>query len=269
MTLTTVTGEATIGGVAYPVTASVTLPTGGVPSPPVGVGLLPGVTLTKSNSIDTSSSGLTISNMDYSGAAYPTIRGSNLTYRNCKFPGGIWRGGSGVTLINCEFTQDVYFSSYSNVLVQLCEVHTFEDGIDVTSDAGSMCTNIEFDRIYVHTPTPGAGAHSDGTQVRGVNGLHIHDSYYQMNPWFLVSGGNVLNSCIFTENANGGNTNVLIERNYLEGAGYCLYASGGAGSIINNTFGPNPHFGFVYPTVDPKYTAKGGNVDSAGHPVTF
>jgi len=147
-------------------------------------------------------------------------------------------------------------------------VHDFDDGVDVTSDSGSVASNITFQDNWVHHPTAVAPDHADGSQIRGVAGLNVVHNTIDMGVWYLDGGVSVLNSALFFEEANGGNTGIIATNNYLNGGGYILYAPGGAGSITNNIFGPDGHYGYVYDTVDARFT-RSGNVTTTGAPVSF
>jgi len=231
-------------------------------------GIPAGVTLTNAT-LDTSASNVSYTNKKFTNTTFPTITGSNLTFTNCSFPlGAIFRSGTNVTVTHSDFGADVAFSSSHTVRFSYNNIHEFEDGLDVTSDSGTMANDIVFNDNWVHHPTAMAPSHSDGSQIRGVAGLTVRHNTLDMGVWYTDNGTSVLNSALFFEDANGGNTGIIATNNYLNGGGYILYATGGSGSITNNTFGPDGHYGFVYDPVDAGFT-RSGNVDTHGNPVTF
>jgi hypothetical protein len=246
-------------------------PTGACPAYPAFpdascTGVPAGVTLTDMAASSISNGGTYTAKRIAGG---PTIYASNITFINCSFPSGaIFRSGTGITISHSDFGADIAFSSAHTIQFNNNNIHDFADGVDVTSDSGSVASNITISENYIHHPAAVAPDHSDGSQVRGVAGLNILHNTYDMGVWYLSNGLDVLNSAVFFENANGGNTGIVATHNYLNGAGYALYAPGGSGSITNNTFGPNSHYGYVYPTVDSGFT-RSGNVDSQGNPITF
>lgn len=226
-----------------------------------------GTTLTDA-SLDGSASDVTYTNQKFTNA-YGVITGSNITFTNCVFTGGAtFRGGTGITVSHSEFIGDVYFSSAHTVMFTNNNVHDFGDGVDITSDSGSTVSNVTMRNNWIHHPIATYPDHSDGSQTRGVSTLIMQHNTIDMGTWYTDQGQNVLNSAVYYEDANGGNTGIDLSNNYLNGAGYTLYAPGGSGSIKNNTFGPDRHFGYVYPTVDSGFT-QSGNVDYQGNPVTF
>ena len=70
-------------------------------------------------------------------------------------------------------------------------------------------------------------AHGDGCQVRGIAGLQIINTVYDMGPWQrILSGGTNYapkNAAIYFEAANGGPRNVLIDTLWINGGGYSFY----------------------------------------------
>lgn len=230
-------------------------------------GVPSGTTLT-SAALDSSASNVTYTSKRFTNS-YGTITGSNISFTNCVFTNGAtFRGGTGITVTHSEFVGDVYFSSAHTAMFTYNNVHDFGDGVDITSDSGSMASNITLTNNWIHHPIATYPDHSDGSQTRGVSGLTMQHNTIDMGVWYTDQGQNVLNSAVYFEDANGGNTGITLTNNYLNGGGYTLYATGGTGSIKNNTFGPDWHFGFVYGSVDSGFT-RSGNVDSTGNTVNF
>lgn len=193
-----------------------------------------------------------------------------LELRNCKFDS--WGLAQRCTSVNMEDVDARAWSisSCQNVFMNRIELFgSSGDLLHITSDAGTMCNNITITNSCFHSPKPGAGAHLDGVQVRGVNWLTFRNNYISVGPWVTVSGQDVLNAAVFLENANGDNRNVTLERNYLDGGGYIFRAGTGGHTnlkIIDNVFGPNGKYGAAYlNNVRPLKCY--GNVMESGGPV--
>lgn len=200
---------------------------------------------------------------NYSGAAYNNT--SNMTYENMTFTSSMTFAGNSVTLRNCKLNSGVLFNG-DNIRMERCEIdggvslsgtatvdllynriHSFgSDGLHITSDTGQV-RDVTVAHNYIHNPTPGAGAHADGVQVRGVQRLTFLNNSIDMGPWKLVNGQNVLNAAMFLQGgANGGNSDVTLENNYLNGGGYIFYVGNGPRTkVINTRFGPDGEFGYV------------------------
>lgn len=212
-----------------------------------------------------------------------TFTGNNVTLRNCNVEGPLLsdgkRGGSGILfngdnirLERCTIQDGISLSGVAGAVIQYNRIHDFgSDAVHMTSDTGQV-QNIDFSHNYVHIPDPEPGAHADGMQVRGAKFLTVYNNTIDMGPWKQVNGQDVLNSAIFLQDANGGNSDVTLNRNYLYGAGYTLYVGVGPRTkITNNRFGSNYKYGLVNNTSRAgDIIDKSGNVmDVTGAPVTF
>ena len=235
---------------------------------PESTGVPAGTALTD-ETVDTSESDVTYQNVRFTNSN-ATFTGDNITFVNCEFPNGAtFRYGTGIRITHSTILSGVYFSSVHDLTFENNEVNNFEDdALYITSDSGSMVSNVSMKNNWVHTPIAQAPSHADALQVRGVEGLELVHNYLDMGPWYTDNGTPVLNSALFFEDANGGNSAITAEGNYLNGGGYTLYATGGAGSITSNTFGPDFAYDYVYPTVDSAFT-RSGNKDINGNAVNF
>jgi hypothetical protein len=77
---------------------------------------------------------------------------------------------------------------------------------------------------------------------------------------------------VFFEDANGGNDDLRIDSNWLDGGAYEVYLGHHGTSraeLTNNTFGTNAAFGYCYNSSDIDWlpTLQAGNVDSVGTPI--
>jgi len=204
--------------------------------------------------------------------SYFTFAGNNVTIRNCRINAGLLMGGDNVKVERCEIIGGISLSGTATGSIQYNNIHHIgDDGIHITSDNGRV-SNITVAHNFVHTFTPVCGAHADGMQVRGVDGLTVFNNAIDLGAWRQVCGLNTLNAAIFVENANGGNKNVTIDRNYLNGGGFLFDISTCPNTrIIKNRLGRDERFGVATvsaPAAD--IVDKTGNVrDDNNAPVSF
>jgi hypothetical protein len=192
---------------------------------------------------------------------YYTFAGNNVTLRNCRIGGGVVFSGDNVKVENCEIPNGLSLSGTATAVVRYNNIHSFGgDGVHITSDTGQV-SNVTFANNYVHNPTPSPGAHADGMQVRGVKGLTISNNNIDMGVWRQVSGQDALNAAIFLESANGGNSDITIASNYLNGGGYILRVGPGPNTrITNNRFGPDGYYGISH-----NISSAGNIVENSGN----
>ncbi|QIM21709.1 hypothetical protein G7075_12190 [Phycicoccus sp. HDW14] len=189
-----------------------------------------------------------------------TISGSNVTVQNVRVSGGILVQGSNVTIDHVT-AQNVSISSASHVTVRYSDLGGgTEDAIHVTSDRGSMVRDVELRSNYLHDPRPSSDAHYDGTQVRGVDGLTIACSVYDGGPY-----RSQLNAAIYLEDANGGNSNVTIERNWLLGYGFPIFIDPSSNTTVTgNRLGGDIHWDTCYPNPKSTFRSSGNVWDATG-----
>lgn len=187
------------------------------------------------NSTQVLQDGETLENVRVDGLE---IQGTSVVVRNVEVAGTILVLGDDV-LLDRVTAASVAISSASRVTVQYTRIgDSQEDGITVTSDRGRMAENILLTHNYVATPNVDDEAHYDGTQVRGVDQLRIHCSTYDAGPYQPM-----YNAAIFLEDANGGNTEVSLEHNWLYGSGFSLMIGSEGARIVGNRIGGDIHWG--------------------------
>ena len=207
-------------------------------------------TTTYTGAVSNSSSNQTFENIDFPAPGTPgyyIFSGNNITLRNCSIHGnGILFSGDNITVENCIIEGGVSLSGTNGVTFRYNEVLNFSgDGIHLTSDSG-QAANVSLAHNYIHRPTPGCGDHADGIQVRGVDTLSLYNNTFDMGPWVQVCGQDALNAAVFFESANGGNSNITVDGNYLNGAGITLRLSPGSNQrITNNRFGHDYKYNVV------------------------
>lgn len=178
------------------------------------------------------------------------------TVTDCEFAGGLivvpgtpatvtWstvRGGLG--LASCQGGR------FSHLDIR----DTAQDTLHVTTDRGPTAGDLVLDTCWMHGFQPAAGAHADGVQLRGVDGLALLNCTVDLGPWQLgPDGKDALNAAFFIEEANGGNANVRLKNCYFNGGGITYRASGdvaGLFEIVGCDFGPDWHYGLQLPTKD-------------------
>ena len=224
-----------------------------------------------SGTVDFGANGAIYTNMNITNSDN-YITGDNMTFINCRFPdnGPAFANSNGTTVTDCEFgTRGMAVSSSSNITFTRIKIVNYTaDGIHVTSDGGSMCTNVTIRDSYIFNANPQNGAHADGIQVRGSSGLRFENNYMDQGPTFSV----YKNAAVFFEEANGGNGGFIIRGNYFKGGGYTTaYLNTGWGTVEDNTFDfPNswPSSGSIFfgGGMSGGITAS-GNVDGDGNPI--
>ncbi|MGC1469377.1 MAG: right-handed parallel beta-helix repeat-containing protein [Sphingorhabdus sp.] len=210
---------------------------------------------------------------------YYIFTGNNLILRNCRINGGVLFSGDNIRVERCEIIGGLSLSGTANATVEYNNIHDIsDDGIHVTSDSGQVRT-VTIAHNFVHTYVyPAAIAcndpHSDGIQVRGADGLTLLNNVFDMGRWQTICNGRFtpLSAAIFLEPANGGNRNITVDRNYLNGSAIVLRIGQGPNTrIIGNRFGRDERFGLVSNDSQPgDIIEKSGNVrDDTGEPVNF
>ena len=202
--------------------------------------------------------------------------GAPSSWTNCRIEGGLVMSKCDWTVFDhCEVPSGgVAISSCFNSTWTRCYVHNGSDLLHVTGDqvGRNQCQDIAFVECLADTPAPLLGDHCDGLQIRGCLRLTLTRCALNLGPWFQVGGTNVLNAALFPENANGGNTDLIVDSCYLNGGGYDTYLSvvTGRHEWTNNRFGSDWNFGVLNNPDPVTPTVWTGNVlDSDGSTVNF
>ncbi len=155
--------------------------------------------------------------------------------------------------INCQNTPGSTAIGSKNITVYRLNIHGCENGFDVDSD-------MTIQDSYIHDlyNNNAIDTHTDGLQSGdGSNMIITH------NRWLGSHTGNCGSDCVDSSvlainNHGTGTTNVLVNNNFLAGAGYTMYCPQGSVSnfrVINNAFST---------MFDPKIGFYGGSTD-CGH----
>jgi hypothetical protein len=146
-------------------------------------------------------------------------------------------------MIDHVTTDGVSISSASGTTVQYANIgYSKGDGVHVTSDRGKMIRGAVLRYNYIHDPRVPSGAHYDGTQVRGVDGLTIDCSVYDPGPF-----QETFNAAVYLENANGGDTNVRVTNNWLYGHAFAVMVDARTSSFTKNRIGGDIKWDVCYP----------------------
>ncbi|WP_250443509.1 right-handed parallel beta-helix repeat-containing protein [Actinotalea sp. C106] len=207
------------------------------------VGVPVGRDLTRSGATSIAPSRTTIKDMHYTGDL--RVTGQDVTLQNVLVDGEVViRGSSRVTVIDSSVGA---FSISGSTDVTARRLDVFgslgRDGLHITSDSGrSARVLVEDSRI--HSPQVTATSHYDGVQVRGVDDLTLRGNSFELGPHREL---HQLNAAVFLQEANGGNTAVLVTENWIDGGGYSMYLSGKDVTVARNRFGDNHRWGLLYP----------------------
>ncbi|NJS13423.1 MAG: hypothetical protein HC788_01055 [Sphingopyxis sp.] len=187
--------------------------------------------------------------------------------------------GDNIRIERCEVIGGVSLSGVDTAVIEYNNIHDInDDGIHLTSDSGQV-RQVRIAHNFVHSFVYPASIactdpHSDGIQVRGVDGLTLFNNVFDMGPWQSICNGryNPLSAAIFLQDANGGNRNITVDRNYLNGSAIVARIGPGPNTrFTNNRFGRDERYGLVENLSRPgDLVDKSGNVrDDTGEPVNF
>jgi len=269
--MATVSGVVTVGGVAHPVTASVTLPASGARGgwllDATNTGVPAGTALTVVNGNLTVAAGQTVTGKDVAGyvvlGAGATLKNSRIrlstagdasemgpgsTFDHCDMGGGT----NGTTHINSPYAFWVGGSGSTVSTVQSCNIHHMNDGI--RADGA-----LHIYDSWVHDLNFGqdiSGVHSDGVQMtqKGTAPVEIG--------WCRWKGGNNVN--IFMQLAGAVNVhhNLLEAETRSTGEATSFHLSLGSpsqvtGPILIQNNRADRTVAFLYNPVATPYTANG------------
>ncbi len=205
--------------------------------------------------------GLVLDGVTISGDVLLT--GSDQTLRNSRVDGHVIVRGTDVTLEDSELGA-LSISGAQGVVASRLEIFGLlgSDGFHVTSDVGPV-RDVVIEDSWVHSPSVTPESHYDGIQVRGVQGLEIRGNYFDLGPW-----EEPYTSAILLQQANGGNSDVLIDGNWIDGGGFALYVGGADVVVTNNKFGRNANWGLLHGDADP-FTEEGNTWADTGEAVTL
>lgn len=204
-------------------------------------------TLATDNRTEITNAGETIENKVFPAGLH--IRADNVTLRNVKVVGGMDIGDelTNVTLDHVE-ARSVGIISSANVTIQYSHFTAFNgDALFVSGWNGVLVTNLTLKHSFIDRPSfTSTEAHWDGIQMRGVDGVNIFCNNFDVGAWQFE-----YNVLIYSEPANGGNYNITVDNNWLNGANFAFM--GGTSlptgyAITNNKLrSADFYYGLCYP----------------------
>ncbi len=226
---------------------------------PDTTGVPAGVTLTAVDPAQFDEDGLVLDGVLISGDV--VLTGANQVVRNSRIEGHVAFRGTGQVLEDSEIGSLAVSGATS---FRASRVDIFgrqgEDGIHVTSGRAPT-SDIVIEDSWIHSPQVDPESHYDGIQVRGVVGLTLRGNTFDLGPWAPE-----YNAAVFLEDANGGNHDVVVERNFINGGGYSVYVEGRNVAFVDNVFGRGSRWGPLYPEHD-AFRASGNVWADTGEPV--
>jgi hypothetical protein len=191
------------------------------------------------------------------------IAAANVTVRNCRVDAGFFgieveSGGDGLTVENCTITgggdSGIASTQADDVTIRRNNISGGADGMKIAG------TDVLVEDNYIHDLAGCPSCHNDGIQSYG-NGTrlvfrHNYIAARDTSALAMFEGQHTWND-------------VLVENNYLTGAGYLLYAPGTSGTtvrVLGNTFG-TWGWGPVSDWVSKPGNVWSGNVTTSGVPV--
>lgn len=194
------------------------------------------------------------------------IAAADVTVRRSHFGGLLVRDATRTLVEDTTTDQGVAISSSSYVTFRRNDFHGPGDGLHITSDGSTMCEQILLEGNWIHAPVILGADHYDVMQVRGVRNLIARGNNFDAGPFIANSEDGGTNAAIYFENANGGNDNVLVDGNWLNGGGYMIYTSASNARFLNNRIGRDHKWGLLY-TPGVPFVESGNVWEDTGAPV--
>ena len=166
--------------------------------------------------------------------SFVEVSASHVIIRDSEFRGGLGiASNDNVTVEHSTIRNGLYLASSWNTTVRATEVYGAGDLLHVTSDrAGRMVRNAVFDTVRAHSDSTASQLpdHVDGLQIRGVQGLTLRNSFLDLKG-FQDSD----NAAFFTQTANGGHSDIRIDRTWFNGGGITFRYEGNTGGTFEVT----------------------------------
>jgi len=225
---------------------------------PDTTGVTPGRSLSPHGGGELSDDGLVLEGVHVTGDLVLTGHGQRL--RDVRVEGKLSLRGTDIVVEDSE-VGSLSVSGGTGITVRRVEVFGLagEDGIHVSSSRRRV-QDVLIEGCWIHSPQVLPGSHYDGIQVRGVDRLTLRGNTFDLGPWI-----DRFNAAVFLEDANGGNDDVLVEDNWINGGGFAVYVFGTNVRLVDNRFGPDARWGLLYPDSVP-FTASGNVWADDGSP---
>lgn len=203
-----------------------------------------------------------------------TVYGNNFTIKNSRITEGslILRNNSDILVENSKIG-GISISGAKNVTIRGSDIGGNRNGRGIYIAAGTneeRPQNILIENSWVHeqniTSVDGQkGGSYYAVHVRGVENLTLRNNYFDATPFIHLPEGGGTVAAIALQNANGGNDNVTIDGNCIDGGGFMFYFGAHNLTVTNNKIG-RPHYTLLYPTFT-AFTQSGNTWMKSGNPM--
>lgn len=171
------------------------------------------------------------------------LTGADQTLRNVRVEGQVRVTGTGITIEDAELGSLVLSGARQFVGRRLDVFgNPGDDGIHISADTGPV-QDVLVEDSWVHSPALNPDSHYDGIQVRGVQDLVLRNLFLDLGPFDERHA-----TAVFLQEANGGNSGVLLEDSWIDGGAFALNLGGDDVTVRRNVFGPNAEYGLLYPS---------------------
>lgn len=230
---------------------------------PDNTGVPKGTVLTPSGSIQVTTDGAVIEDLDIQGEVQ--ILADNVTIRRCRITSGDYypiryfdNDNVGLLVEDTEIigTSEAVTAgiSFSNYTARRVNVHGTADGFKADE-------NVLIEDSWIHDLGNYPDQHNDG--VQSTHGLNVHIRHNR------IEGAS--NACVQTGDESGQTTDLVIECNWLSGGGYSLNLRGESPTgtrVLRNRFTGDWGYG-PWTFDDPNPTVIGNVLDGDGSPIEY
>jgi hypothetical protein len=193
-----------------------------------------------------------------------TLTGDGQVLRNSRVEGHVIVRGAGTVVEDVEIGA-LSVSGATSFTGRRMDVFgdAGHDGIHVTSGGDTRAADVLIEDSWIHSPKVTGDSHYDGIQVRGVDRLTLRNNTIDLGDWVRQ-----YNAAVFLQEANGGNSDVVVEGNLVNGGGFSLYVEGDNITFVDNEFGRDARWGLLYPKAE-DFESSGNTWADTGAAVTF
>jgi len=233
---------------------------------PDNTGVPKGTVLTPSGSIQVTTDGAIVEDLDISGTI--TVLANDVTIRRVHIRTGDYypiryfdNGNTGLLVEDSEIeatsgnaTSGIAFANYT---ARRLNIHGAADGLKADS-------NVLIEDCWIHDLSNGPTEHNDDVQSTGGKGVTIRHND--------LSGAS--NACVQTGDENAATEDLTIECNWLDGGGWTLNIRGAGATvpkntkILNNRFERNAGYG-PWKLDDPNPTVRSNVYDDNGEAIPY
>ncbi|MEK7571788.1 MAG: hypothetical protein AAB553_05950 [Patescibacteria group bacterium] len=236
------------------------------------VGVPSGTTLASMAATTVRADNTIIEGQDITGDV--VVYANNFTIKNSRITDGslILRNNSDIVIENSRIG-GISVSGAKNVTIRHSDIGGNVNGRGIYIAIGSndqRPQNILVEDSWVHGQNIASidgqkGGSYYSVHVRGVENLTLKNNYFDATPFIQLPEGGGTVAAIALQNANGGNDNVTIEGNCVDGGGFMFYLEANNLTVTNNKIG-RPHYTLLYPKFT-EFSQSGNTWMKSGNPV--